>query len=290
MLTKGETMSQHMNQILDPGPSPRGWHRLQSMLECPQKYAWQYELGVSTFNEESPALIKGTMMHLALAQYYARKKNARLGLPIDEYMEAKEALHAKAKVEVGWTEHLDQICDCYDQYLDFWGQEDWTVEEVEKLGFCKIGNHLFTGRFDLIIKDKSGTVYVMDHKTTSRIQANQAQYYGISGQLIGYAYMAQAIYGSSFGGVILNQIQHTGKMKFKRINLPPAPNLIAEFPQIVMDTEKRISEIQKEDRDPTKWPKAINELTCYSRYGACPFIDQCKWGTNPIENNENIEI
>lgn len=282
-------MAEHKNKILDTGPSPRGWHRLQSMLECPQKFAWQYELGVSTFNDESPALIKGSMMHMALAQYYYRKKNEQEGKPVDEWMEAKEALQAKAKVEVGWADFVDQISDCYDQYLDFWGQESWTVEEVEKLAYCRIGEHLFTGRFDLIIRDKNGKVFVMDHKTTSRIQANQAKYYGISGQLIGYAYMAMSIYGDDFGGVILNQIQHTGKMKFKRINLPPAPNLIAEFPQIVKDTEKRISELQKEERDPMKWPKAINELTCYSRYGACPFMEQCKWGTTSDSNTNEIE-
>jgi len=283
-------MSEIKNKILDTGPSPRGWHRLQSMLECPQKYAWQYELGVSTFNDESPALIKGSMMHMALAQYYYRKKNEQEGKDVDEWMEAKAALQAKGVTEAFWGPYVDQISDCYDQYLDFWGQEDWTVEEVEKLAYCRIGDHLFTGRFDLIIKDKHDKIYVMDHKTTSRIQANQAKYYGISGQLVGYAYMAKAIYGDRFAGVILNQIQHTGKMKFKRINLPPAPNLIAEFPQIVMDTEKRIKELQTDDRDPTKWPKAINELTCYSRYGACPFMDQCKWGTQPTVETTEIEF
>ncbi len=285
-------MTKHDQQpkILDPGPSPRGWHRLQSMLECPQKFSWQYELGVSTFNDESPPLIKGSMMHLALAQYYARSKNKRLGLPEDEYMKPKEALLAKSVVTPGWGAYVDMISDCFDQYIDFWGDENWIPLEIEQLAYCQIGDHLFTGRFDLIIEDKKGRVYVMDHKTTSRIQAAQAKYYGISGQLIGYSYMAKSIYGDRFAGVILNQIQHTGKMKFKRISLPPAPNLMKEFPQIVIDTETRIKSLRKEGRDPTKWPKAINELTCYSRYGACPFLDQCKWGTNPTEPAQQLQF
>ena len=29
-------------RILVTGPSPRGWHRLQQVLECPAKYAWGY--------------------------------------------------------------------------------------------------------------------------------------------------------------------------------------------------------------------------------------------------------
>jgi len=272
---------EHKNKILETGPSPRGWHRLQSMLECPQKFAWQYELGVSTFNDESPALIKGTMMHMALAQHYFRIKNIDEGKDPDEFMPPKKALQAKGAANHLWAPYVDQLSDCLDTYLDFWGEENWKVLEVEKLAYVKMGNNLFTGRFDLIIEDKAGRVYVMDHKTTSRIQAAQAKYYGISGQLIGYSYIARSIYGDKFAGVILNQIQHTGKMKFKRISLPPAPNLIQEFPNIVADTERRIAELQAEKRDPTRWPKAINELTCYSRYGPCPFMDQCKWGSNP---------
>ena len=32
-------------KLLETGPSPRGWSRLQSILECPQKYAYRYEFG-----------------------------------------------------------------------------------------------------------------------------------------------------------------------------------------------------------------------------------------------------
>ena len=33
-----------MSKLMETGPSPRGWHRLQNMLECPQKYSYRYNL------------------------------------------------------------------------------------------------------------------------------------------------------------------------------------------------------------------------------------------------------
>ena len=75
-------------RILFTGASPRGWHRLQTVLECPQKFAWEYRYGREGFDDpkriallsaklkqdeeqksNSPALIRGTLIHLGLAHY-----------------------------------------------------------------------------------------------------------------------------------------------------------------------------------------------------------------------------
>ena len=94
--------------------------------------------------------------------------------------------------------------------------------------------------------------------------------------------MGYQLYGSRFAGIILNQIQHVEPYKFVRQPLPPAPNLLKRFPQIVIDAEQLIEGCKKSGRSPREWPMAANELTCFSRYGACPYLERCTWG-----NQEN---
>jgi len=265
-------------KLLETGPSPRGWHRIQTMLECPQKYAYTYETEGGREKTVSPALIKGSLMHLALAHHYMRQKNREQGEDPDEWLPPKQAVEMLSIKEGGvWEEHIDTVNNCYDEYTAYWVHDSFRVLAVEQLAYVKIGEYALTGRFDLVMEDSRGGVWVVDHKTTSRLHANQRKFYAISGQLKGYAYMARQHYGARFKGVLLNQIQHKTPCKFARIELPPAPNLMKKFPQIITDAEERISYLQK-SRKPDNYPLAANELTCFTRYGACKFLDRCQWG------------
>lgn len=279
------------NKLLDTGPSPKGWHRLQTMLECAQKFAYAYgvEEGAGHRQKEkdetkSPALIRGSLMHLILAHHYMRIQARQQGTDPNEWMDPTDAVNEMCLQKGGdWAKHADVIHDCYAAYRGRWATEEFKVLEVERLAYAKIKGHLFTGRFDLVIEDRRGEVWVIDHKTSSRLTATQRKYYGVSGQLIGYSYLGQQIYGEKFAGLMLNQIQHTKPCKFARIPLPPAPNLLRKFPQIVDDAETRIQELRASGRKEDSWPMAANELTCFHRYGACKFLDRCRWGTDMDE-------
>lgn len=64
-------------KLIDPGPSRRGWHRLQSVLKCPRYAAWSaFEREHGNERCPSPALIKGSLMHIGLAHHYQIKKDA----------------------------------------------------------------------------------------------------------------------------------------------------------------------------------------------------------------------
>lgn len=263
---------------MNTGPSPRGWHRLQLMLECPQKWAFKFKSPQGTTNTTSEPLIKGSMMHLILAHHYLKVQAKQQGKE-EEWLPPREALHQQCLQEGdAWMQHLDKILSCYEAYVHHWLDENFTILEVEKLAYTKIGPHVFTGRFDLVYEDRRGKVWICDHKTTGRLHTKQRVFYGISGQLVGYRYLGQQIYGDRFGGMILNQAQHGEPYKFVRVSLPPAPNLIRRFPQIVTDAENMIATLEASGRKYNEYPMAVNELTCYSRYGACPHMEKCQWG------------
>ena len=277
-------------KLLETGPSPRGWSRLQSILECPQKYAYRYEFGEQGYKNcriytESAALIKGTLMHLILAHYYSHQKAKQEGTTCD--LAAPHIAVELSAIQHGpnWEQHIETVQDCFDEYLSHWRDDSFKVVAVEQLAYVKIQGHLLTGRFDLVVEDSEGSIWIIDHKTTSRLSSSQRKYYGVSGQLIGYQYIGREIFGDKFAGLLLNQIQHKPPRKFARVPLPPAPNLMQRFPQIVVDAEERIAHLQATRPDKTNWPMVANELGCFSRYGACKFLDTCRWGAGHEPDN-----
>jgi hypothetical protein len=293
MDSEGTATSELSAKILYCGPSPRGWHRLQQAAECLQKYAWTYEAPKQEGGGlKSPALAKGSLIHLALAQHYAKMRAAQknpvkqLGDLDDDSPESwcdpEEAVQLIAKLE-GTEEHVDTVLQTYRTYCRAYPFEDevqsMRILDVEGLMSTKIaGKYLLTGRLDLSYEDLGGRVFVMDHKSTSKLTSAHKQYYSVSGQLLGYSHMAREKYGDRFAGLKVNLIQHGDNPRFERITLPRSPNLESKFERIVVDIEESIERMQASGRDFDDWPKAINELTCVHRYGACSFIDQCRHG------------
>lgn len=292
-LEAGQMSSRDDAKILIAGASPRGWHRLQLAAECLQKYSWTYRAPhVEGVPAAQPALVRGTLLHLALAQHYARMRAEQDDTDVEDWVEPTEAVSLVAKVE-GWVEFVPHVLATYAQYATRYEQDirEMHILEIEELYQTTIaGKYLLTGRLDLVYEamprsvlqmaatwDTPDPVYVLDHKSSSKLSNKHKQFYSVSGQLLGYAHMARKKWGSRFAGVQVNLVQTTSPA-FDRILLPRSPNLEARFERIVVDIEESIERVEKEGRSFDDWPKAINEMTCFGRYGACHFIDQCRWG------------
>lgn len=293
--------------ILDPGPSPRGWHRLQLAAECLSKYAHTFRPGeplqpaqtVSLIDGElyvdedenlvqadefttSPALVKGSLFHLALAQHYMRIKEEQTGGNPEKWATPEAALQ-RASIQKGPVAQqvLPEIMRAYRAYARQYLADAYnmSVVGVEELGETLIaGKYRLTGRMDLIYKDASGKIFVVDHKTSGRITPKHKIFYSVSGQLLGYSRMASEKYGDQYGGFILNLIQLGDSPSFTRMQLPRSPNLERQFEDRVKDIEESIDRMVAERRHYTEWPKAMSELTCVTRYGECKFLDRCRFG------------
>ena len=272
-----------MAKLLDAGASTHGWSTYGAVLQCPQKYAWTHilppEQGGGRQLKESPPIIRGSLIHTGLAHHYRRLQAEQQGEDKDQWFPPQDAIKIQAiKEGPVWEKEVDYCIDTVKDYISHYGLEKFKVVAVEESMFINIGKSKITGRADLILQANNGKVYIVDHKTTSRISSAQQKYYSVSGQLLGYEYMGKAIFKDMWGGMILNLVQHKPKRKFIRIDLPPSPNMLARFPDMVREAQDRIDRYSSLPVD--KWPMAMNELVCYHRYGACEFIDKCKWGKN----------
>lgn len=293
--------------LLDPGPSPRGWHRLETFLRCPQQYAFKYR-GPKV--EEPPPsgsspLLMGSLVHVGLAHYYARMREDQTRGNRDRYYDPEMAVTMLAARRGGgpWYEAADRARGIVSNYVRFWAAKEkyriHHVEEVFEIRYpCQNGpirwrqrdelgrltdewveeaEVRLTARLDLVAEDPRGKMWTWDHKTSGRIDAKHPKFYGVSGQLLNYRWIGGAVWGEKYGGVVLNMVQTGGDARFERPQLDPAPRLLARFPQIVEDAERRIAELEAEDRPVEAWPALASEH-CYHRYGPCSYLEACKWG------------
>lgn len=275
-----------MKKLLNPGPSEAGWHRLQNVLQCPRKYA----LDAAQEWEWSPPLIKGSLVHLGLAHHYALKQNpeADLATPV-------EAVGRLALAQAGelndprWLEYAELVNQTVSEYIDHWRGEQWRVLQVEEELRAQVQDdvrgekYLYTQRPDLIVEDKWGKVWIVDHKTTYRISPNTIRRYTLSGQFLGYRILGKGFFKDRFAGIVLNMIQlpkdATGGASFKRPNLEPAPVADADHKQTLIYAERLIRDHQHLT-DPMDWPAVHHETACTTPYGPCPFHHICQWGNH----------
>ncbi len=296
-------MTEPWPEVEDPaviftGPSPRGWHRLQVAAECLQKYAWGYENGPKKDISNKPPLAIGSLIHLALAQYYARMKEEQEGRNPNNYLDPVEAVRLVAEV-LKHQKYVDNVLETFRAYEQrYW--QDINERQIVAVETLFDGNTLggmsstealalqerwgydvfrLTGRVDLMYRDLGGRLWCEDHKSTGRLTKRHKEYFAMSGQLLGYEFLARQKH-PDLAGFKINLVQHAGSTtpKFERITLARRPVLERQFVYRAADIEEAIQRVLSEGRDIVDWPKAMSELTCYHRYGACDYIDQCRFG------------
>lgn len=277
-----------MPKLIDPGPSEAGWHRLQTALQCPRKYA----LNLEKPRTWSAPLVKGSLVHLGIAHYYARKRALIQGTDPDEYFEPIEAIgrlaiknYSETREQL-WMEHAELCQYTTSQYISHWHAEGWEPLHIEEQFRSHVtddeGNRfLYTQRADLIVADSRGKIWIVDHKTTYRIAPKTIKRYTLSGQFLGYRVLGEKAFGKNFGGVVLNMLQLPKEVGdeiiFKRPTLDPAPYALRTFKQTIINAEKIIRSNNHLD-NAMDWPAVHHETACWTPYGACPFHETCQFG------------
>lgn len=260
--------------LLNTGPSPRGVHRLEKALICPQLFAYTALLGMDLGSRD--ALVKGSLVHVGLAHRYARMQCVQTGTDPENYYPVETAMKLAA-VEFGalGQEHLALTSQAVRNYEAHYSSEQVTVAGVEELVETNIRGHRLTARWDLITQDSRGNYWIIDHKTCGKIDQKTITRYTMSIQFLAMQHMGREKYGDRFGGVRINLVA-LQMVAFKRVSPEAAPHAVLSFPQIVEDAEAVIA--RNALRDPWDYPKAASEQVCVRPYGVCDAIELCRWG------------
>lgn len=182
---------------------------LASVATCPTQAAIRYVLGL-TVPDDRAYLRAGHAAHAVLAAHLT-------GKPADEAMASQEIMDYLA-----WT--TDVITD--DDRLH--GQNVQTIlrrwidthplsglpfyipdPRLVEVGFAVplADDVIFVGRMDALAKDSSGAWWVVEHKTTGRMDITWRRRYQTSGQITGYTWAAQQHLNEPVAGCFVNGIE-----------------------------------------------------------------------------------
>jgi hypothetical protein len=273
-----------LTKFIDAGSSGEwGWHATELALRCPRLFAYTYRFGPHGEEGDRPALLKGSLIHQGLAHHYARLESIQHGRDPEEWARTDVAIEACAeKLGRHAAKYIDTAKRVVSQYAAHWAHERLEVLHVEEVFKSDIGGYVFTQRFDLVVREPDGKVYIYDHKTTGRLSSAVAERYTLSGQFLGMANFGSRVWGSEFGGVKLNLIEigdqkPGGNAAFKRQTPDPAPAAIKSFPLTVLHAREKIAELDKSGLAPADWPMTMSEQTCITAYGPCGYFDKCRF-------------
>jgi hypothetical protein len=280
-------------RLINTGPSERGAHRLESMLKCPQLYAYSYLLArqrgdgavVEAFGASEP-LVRGTMLHVGLAHHYARIRAAQRGENPEEFYEPHDAIEAAIdtmnRAEQRTAEGLRaRVHGVIDKYVAHYGEERQEIVEVEQPVEATIGGHRVTQRWDLVTKDLAGRYWITDHKGAAKIESKTFRRYTLSIQFLVMHTIGALTFREKFGGIRINVVSFEGapeRYRFARASPEPAPFALSRLPRTIADAEGLIKFY--ENFDPWEYTRVFSEQVCLGPYGPCPGMELCRWGPN----------
>tara|TARA_R100000808_G_scaffold10092_1_gene27143 strand:+ start:4897 stop:5745 length:849 start_codon:yes stop_codon:yes gene_type:complete len=276
------------DKLLDAGPSERGWHQFEQANRCMRWWAFNHKADMN-FPLTMP-LVRGSLFHVGLAHYYLHRQNnnhapgylhqldavKRLGMT-----EWAETTGAEAQLWKDQIEPVQRVIKDYTMRYD--SSCDWKILEVERELRAHIpnlngeGTFLYTQRADLIIEDVGGGVWIVDHKTCSRIDSKSLRQHILNGQFLGYQCLGRVAYPGRFRGVIINRVKMSEPYGYHRCPIEPAPSALSHFIHSLKQTEERIQKYAHLEK-PLDYPPVFSEQICYGKYGPCPAFETCQWG------------
>lgn len=278
-----------MSKFIDAGSSGEwGWHATELAMKCPQAFAYAYRVPWSEAEGDGkpvrpvvpkPALLKGSLIHQGIAHHYARMRDGA-----SEWATVEDAIHDCArKLGPAADEFIDVALAAVRAYAAYYYADSLKPLSIEEVFSAEISGWKFTQRFDLVARDASGRIVVVDHKTTSAFSTTTASRYALSGQFLGMAQFGRALWGAEFGGVLINLIEMresagVSSFNFKRVPVDPSPNALRLFPLTIKHARDRVAELDRSGLDPLEWPKVLSETVCTTSYGHCEWRELCRWG------------
>lgn len=273
--------------LLNTGPSTRGWHRIQDIMHCPRKYAFRCRLGLGDdpMEDADGPLPRGSLVHVGLAHHYAQLRAVQRGEDPARYWDPCDAIDKAAAVSFAAYENLDLIKDIVRCYQAAYAGDRSRVLMVEEQVQVTVRNKwLFTQRYDRVMQDSGGRVWIIDAKTSSAVTAKTTLGYQMSGQLLSAQVIGRILWGEQFAGVRLDYIGVRPQEKlpfrypFTRETMAPAPYAERTVVDTIAWAEQIVERLDVEGADPWKYPAAHHEHACMTRYGPCQFYDLCRWG------------
>lgn len=185
----------------------------QVFTTCRRKWLWQFGRKYSPMTTPTPFLV-GSAFHSVLAEFYRGNKLKAADVadliapPFDAVMRGEGAAFLSPEQLEDVEKQCTMAQGMCEAYLTVYAGDlkKWKVLEVEKKGHWSVNNRwrmYFT--IDLLIEKDDG-IWVVEHKTTSAIDANYVSRLALDDQVSTYMVGVKHAWGVQPKGVIYNVV------------------------------------------------------------------------------------
>lgn len=243
---------------------------IQCFKNCRRKHWWRYQR-LYTPKKAADYFTFGTAVHKSLAAFYN---------------------HCYEKVDDGTA---NTLCNGYrDRYYK--DHKQWKIVAIEHVYAHKINKDLsFSGRIDLIVRDKKKRIWIVEHKTSGHLDNDYIARLPMDSQIHSYIYLAEKCLKIPIHGVVYNVIRkpsikqkqdETEPQYYARLkeDIESRPDFYFYRQEILPNKqayslfEKRLHTIADEIGRCDSINKAyLNEAQC-TMFGRCEFFDICLHG------------
>jgi len=249
---------------------------------CRRKYYYQYVRHLQPAMKSAP-LIFGTAIHDALDCYY-KNKDKDVGI-IEAVKLFKSSYSTPEGESLRTVENGVKMLTWYS--IKYKG-EPFTVYGKPEEGFVFfIGELLYGGRLDLPV-EWDGQLWIMEHKTTTRLGASYFNQYELDKQITGYIIALEEYSGRKCSGAIINVLEPWKDVKrvsaktkkpedhFLRKPISKSEDLKQRFRYNVQAIVRDILWCEQHG----EFQEAEKKEACFYYNRDCPFLQLCQYGEN----------
>ena len=248
---------------------------IDDFQRCRRFYYWRHIRNLAP-KVPGSALVFGGAIHTALDVYYLDGLVKAIATFRETYKDREDDV----------LRTVENGVKALKWYAKVYSKEPFTILGKPEAGFVfPIGEIMWGGRMDLPI-EWDGQLWIVEHKTTSRLDVNYFKQFALDKQLTGYTIGAEEFFGRECRGCIINVIEvwkdlirPTPKSKlpedhFVRDPVMRSTRLKDRFKENVQKIVRDILWCEEND----EFYEAEKKDVCFSYNYDCPYRCLCEYG------------
>ena len=250
---------------------------LSSFQTCRKKYYWEHIRNLKP-KIKGAALEFGGAIHSALDEYYTSKDMEKVKQVFTQNWKDREGDEIRT---------VDNGIKMLEWYSRKYQHEPFTPLGKPEQGFVfVIGDILFGGRIDLPV-EWDGNLWIMEHKTTTRLGSGYFNQYELDKQITGYIVAAESYFkGRKVMGCIVNVmepwkelIRPTAKSKAPEDHFARSPITRTDFlkERFKLNVQRIVRDIHWCEEN-NEFMEAEKKEVCQYYNRPCPYLQLCQYG------------
>jgi hypothetical protein len=270
------------------------YSKISSFQTCRKKYYWEHVRHLRPKTKGTPLLFGGAI-HEALDVYYTHDDKEKG--TIEAIKKFKSEYSTPEGDELRTVENGEKMLMWY--FVKYKDEPFKTIGKPEQGFVFFIGDILYGGRLDLPV-EWDGQLWIMEHKTTTRLTGGYFDQFELDKQPTGYIIALEEFTGRKCAGAIINAMEPWKDVKrvsartkqpedhFLRKPLTRSDELKERFRYNVQAIVRDIKWCEEND----EFQEAEKKEVCYYYNRPCPYLQLCTYGESPrvLERDYQVEV